>query len=229
MEQKKTYTRRQRLENWFYYNKLWVLAGLVILWIAGSMLWNVLGIGQTEPDCRILYVGSRQLPEDCVQALEEALASLAEDYNGDGTVAVALTQCVSATGDALENQLYGYGSEVTVLADITGAESHFFLLEDPVDFQLSFQILANLDGSAPAEDDLEALDKVYRWTDCPALTSLELGAYEDSYLDITETGEIQDLLKDLYLGRRYYVGNSAPEHLDDYEALWTILTEGATQ
>ena len=69
MQQEKTYTRRQRLENWFYYHKLWVLIGLVILWVVGSMLWNVLGIGQTEPDVRILYVGSRQLPEDCVHSL----------------------------------------------------------------------------------------------------------------------------------------------------------------
>ena len=76
MEKEKTYTRRQRLENWFYYNKLWVLVGVVILWVVGSMLWNVLGIGRTEPDFRILYVGSRQLPEDCVQALEQALKRL---------------------------------------------------------------------------------------------------------------------------------------------------------
>jgi hypothetical protein len=59
--------------------------------------------------------------------------------------------------------------------------------------------------------------------------SLELGSYEDSYLDVTETGEIQDLLKALYLGRRYYVGDSAPVHLEAYETLWDILTEGATQ
>ena len=61
------------------------------------------------------------------------------------------------------------------------------------------------------------------------MASLELGTYEDSYLDITETGEIQDLLKDLYLGRRYYVGNSTSDYLEAYEALWDILTEGATQ
>ena len=121
------------------------------------------------------------------------------------------------------------GSQITILADITEGESHFFLLEDPVDFQLSFQVLANLDGSIPAEDDFEALNKVFRWADCPTLASLELGTYEDSYLDITETGEIQELLKDFYLGQRYYVGNSTPDHWEAYEALWNILTEGATQ
>ena len=229
MEQKKQYTRRQRLENWFYYNKLWLLVGLVLLWIIGSMLWNVLGIGQVRPDYRIAYVGRLKLPDDCVDALERELATLAEDYNGDGTVTVVLTQYVTTSDNDLENQMYSYGSQITILADITEGESHFFLLEDPVDFQLSFQVLANLDGSIPAEDDFEALNKVFRWADCPTLASLELGTYEDSYLDITETGEIQDLLKDFYLGQRYYVGNSTPDHWEAYEALWNILTEGATQ
>lgn len=229
MEQKKQYTRRQRLENWFYYNKLWLLVGLVLLWIIGSMLWNVLGIGQVRPDYRIAYVGSLKLPDDCVDALERELATLAEDCNGDGTVTVVVTQYVTTSDNDLENQMYSYGSQITILADITEGESHFFLLEDPVDFQLSFQVLANLDGSIPAEDDFEALNKVFRWADCPTLASLELGTYEDSYLDITETGEIQELLKDFYLGQRYYVGNSTPDHWEAYEALWNILTEGATQ
>ena len=229
MEQKKQYTRRQRLGNWFYYNKLWLLVGLVLLWIIGSMLWNVLGIGQVRPDYRIAYVGRLKLPDDCVDALERELATLAEDCNGDGTVTVVVTQYVTTSDNDLENQMYSYGSQITILADITEGESHFFLLEDPVDFQLSFQVLANLDGSIPAEDDFEALNKVFRWADCPTLASLELGTYEDSYLDITETGEIQDLLKDFYLGQRYYVGNSTPDHWEAYEALWNILTEGATQ
>ena len=229
MEQKKTYTRRQRFANWFYYNKIWVLACLVVLWIVGSMVWNVLGIGKVEPDCSFVYVGSRQLPEDCVQALEQALASLAEDYNGDGTVAVALTQCVSAPSGSMDNQMYGYGSQVTLLADITENTSHFFLLEDPIAFQQNFQVLARLDGSAPEERDYSAMDKVFRWENCPVLSSLELGSYSDAYLDQLETGENRELLKGLYLGRRYYYGDSAPEHLAQYEELWNILTEGATQ
>lgn len=227
--EKKTYTRLQRLENWFYYNKLWVFAGAVILWILGSMVWNLLGIGQTAPDYTISYMGRRKLPQDCVTALETALAQLGEDLNGDGKVVVKLNQRVVTDNSYADNMTYSYGAEITMLADITEGESHFFLLENPVDFQLSYQVLANPDGSVPGADDYEALDKVYRWADCPVLASLKLGTYEDSYLDITETGEIQELLKDLYLGRRYYVGNSAPAHLEQYEALWGILTEGATR
>jgi len=223
------YSKWEKFQNWFYYNKLWVFVGAVILWIAGSMLWNVLGIGQVEPDYRFIYIGSRKLPEDCIEALEAGLATMADDYNGDGTVTVVVTQCVTTSNEALENQIYGYGSEITLLADITEGESHFFLMDDPETVQLSFQILANSDGSIPADQDYEAMDKVFAWADCPRLASLELGTYEDAYLDRLETGSCQKLLSGLYIGRRYYYDPSMEENPEGNEKLWQTITEGATR
>jgi len=223
------YSKWEKFQNWFYYNKLWVFVGAVIAWVVGSMLWNVLGIGQTEPDYRFVYVGSRKLPEDCIEALEAGLATMADDHNGDGAITVVVTQCVTTSNEALENQIYGYGAEVTLLADITEGESHFFLMDDPEAVQLSFQILANSDGSIPADDDYEAMDKVYAWADCPRLASLELGTYEDAYLDQLETGSCQDLLSGLYIGRRYYYDSSMEENPEGNEKLWQVMTEGATR
>lgn len=223
------YTRKERLQNWFYYNKWWLVVGAIIVYVIGSMLWNVLGIGQIKPDYRFAYVGTVRLPEDCVAALEAGLASLGEDVNGDGTVAVKLTQHITVDSADLENMTYGYASEVTILADITEGESCFFLLEDPEGFQLSYQILAHLDGGIPADDDFEAMDKVFAWRDCPALTALELGTYEDAYLDQLEVGDCQELLSGLYLGRRYFYDSSMEENPEANDALWQLLTEGAIQ
>ena len=91
------------------------------------------------------------------------------------------------------------------------------------------QKLKNYVGSFIAEDDFKAMDKVCRWADCPALASLELGTYEDRYLDITETGEVQDLLKDLYLGRRYFLDPDQQENPEADNNFWQAITEGATQ
>lgn len=222
------YTKKEKLQNWLYYNKWWLVVGAVIIWAAGSMLWNVLGIGKVKPDYRIAYVGSVRLPDSTVEAVENALASFGTDVNGDGRVAVELTQHITGNESNMENMMYGYASEVTVLADLTEGESTFFLLENPVDFQLTFQILAHLDGSMPAEDDFEALDKVYLWDNCPALASLDLGSYEDSYLDLTETGENQELLSGLYLGRRYFYIPDQQKNPEADNAFWLAITEGAT-
>ena len=225
----RTYTRKERFLNWLHYNKLWVAAAALVLWVAGSMLWNVLGIGQIKPDYRFAYVGSRELSEDTVAVLETALASFGADLNGDGRVTVSLTQHITADPTNTDNMMYGYAAGMTVLADITEGESTFFLLEDPVSFQLSYQVLAHPDGSIPAEEDFTALDKVYRWKNCPALASLELGMFEDKFLDLTETGDIQELLSGLYLGRRYFIDAGQQAHPEADTALWLAMTEGAVQ
>ena len=223
------YTRWEKFRNWFHYNKLWVAAVALVIWVAGSMLWNVLGIGQVKPDYRFAYVGSRELSEDTVAVLENALASFGTDRNGDGQVTVSLAQHITADPNNTDNMMYSYAADMTVLADITEGESTFFLLEDPVSFQLSFQVLANPDGSIPAEDDFMALDKVFLWKNCPALASLELGMFEDKFLDLTETGEIQDILSGLYLGRRYYYDPDQQKDPQGDNALWLAMTEGATK
>ncbi|HIQ77278.1 MAG TPA: hypothetical protein IAB79_07530 [Candidatus Faecousia excrementipullorum] len=225
--EKGTYTRWERFSNWFYYNKWWLFVGVVLIYVAGTMVYNALGIGQTAPDYTISYVGTRQLPQTCVSALEEELAGLGEDVNGDGVVTVRLTQHTAARGEGGESALYSYGAEVTLLADIIRGESCFFLLEDPEMFQKNYQVLANLDGSIPLEDDLSGLDKVYRWGDCPVLTGLELGTYADAYLDMQEEGTCQDLLKNLYVGRRFFW--DLPENNADYQTMWQRLTQGAVQ
>lgn len=221
------YTTKEKLANWFYYNKLWVAVGIIILWVVGSMLWNILGIGQVEPDYRFAYVGRLRLPEDCVSALEAGLASLGTDLNGDGAVTVSLTQHIYTSDSNTENMMYSYSADVTILADITEGESCFFLLEDPAAFQLDYQVLAEPDGSMPEEDDYEALDKVYLWGECPVLSSLELGSYTDQYLDQTETGECQELLENLYLGRRFFYDPAQEEYPEGNDALWNAMTEGA--
>ena len=223
------YTKKEKFLNWLYYNKLGIAAVAVILWVLGSMVWNLLGIGQVKPDYCFAYVGSRQLPAETVATLETALAAFGTDLNGDGRVTVSLSQHVTADPTNTDNMMYGYAANMTVLADLTAGESTFFLLEDPVSFQLSFQILAHPDGSAPDDGDFEALDKVYCWKNCPALDSLELGMYEDKYLDLTETGDIQDLLAGLYLGRRFYFDVKQQEYPEADDALWRAITEGATQ
>lgn len=226
---KKEYTTKEKLANWFYYNKLWVLVAAVILYVAGSMIWNALGIGQVKPDYAVAYVGRLRLPEDCAAALEQGLASLGEDVNGDGVVKVTLSQYIIADSENLENATYAYAGEMAALADITEGVSTLFLLEDPEGFQNLYQILAHLDGSAPDDGDFSAMDKVYRWTECPALTALELGSYTDAYLDISETGDCQQLLSGLYLGRRYFYDESIHKNPEADEAFWAALTAGAAK
>ncbi len=227
--EKRQYTRWEKFTNWFYYNKWWLLVGGIVLYVVLTMVWNALGIGQVQPDHCIAYVGSRSLPQNCVTALEQALSPYGEDVNGDGRVTVRITQHITTNSADAQNQLYGYAAEVTVLADISQGESYFFLVEDPEQFQQYYQILAHLDGSIPAEEDFSAADKVLKWADCPVLAGLELGQYTDAYLDQTENGDCQALLKDLYLGRRYYYDPEMAASQGENDRMWDRLTQDTAQ
>ena len=67
-------TKQQKRRNWWHYHKWHVIVGAVLLCAAGNILYNVLGIGEIRPDYQIAYVGSSNLHDEAVAALEGALA-----------------------------------------------------------------------------------------------------------------------------------------------------------
>ena len=206
-------TKQERALNWLHYHRLHLIAAAVVLWIAGSMLWNVLGIGQTKPDYIFAWIGGGELPQEAAAGLETALAALGEDVNGDGKVVVELRQYATDRGGEAETALYyNSAAHTQLLADLTAGESYFLLVEDPRSVQRNYQIFAIADGTPPAEDDYDAADKVLLWRDCPVLAGLDVD---------------HGVLDGLYLGRRcFYEEKQAAAHEAD-AAFWDVLTEGA--
>lgn len=199
--------------NWFHYHKWWIVAGVVVLSIAGSMIWNALGIGRVKPDYIFAYIGGSELPEETATALETELAGLGRDVNGDGRVLVELRQYAMNRGGDIETALYyNYASEVVLIADITAAESYFFIVEDPLGVQTAYQIFAGADGTPPRDGDLAVDDKVFQWRGCPILSSLEVD---------------QGSLKELYIGRRCFYDEKQGEGQEANDALWAVITKGA--
>lgn len=207
------YTKKQKFQNWLYYNKWWFVVGAVILWIAGSMIWNVLGIGRVKPDYIFAYVGNYALPDECAKVLERELTTLGTDVNGDGKVTVELRQYTLLNGNDEDSMYYAYASDITLVADITEGESYFFILEDPVSFQLKYQTLANPDGTPPDRTDFSADGKAYLWGECPALSALDIGEYGGR-------------MSKLYIGRRCFYDESKAKNLEENGALWEIIISG---
>ena len=88
-------------------------------------------------------------------------------------------------------------------------------------------ILRYLDGSLPAPDsDDDWWNMVYRWTDCPVLAALDLGAYR---ADTThaEGGDSQEYLAPFYIGMRGAWNTATADNLAGGEELWQALTAGA--
>ena len=112
------------------------------------------------------------------------------------------------------------------MGDINDCESYFFLMEKPEEVQKEFQVLAMPDGSCPDDTDFSSEDKVFQWKSCGLLSELELGNYTTTVLGQTESGSNQELLSDLYLGRRCFYNKKQTKYADKCGQLWNILQGG---
>ncbi len=220
------YTAQEKRRNWFFYHKWHIVIGVVLVLCLGDVLWHVLGIGQVMPDYQVAYVGAAMLPDDTVAALEDAIAGLGQDCNGDGRVAVKLNQYVTAggSGDAAE---YAAASTVMLMGDLSENDSYFFLLEDPDRFQREYGVLRRLDGTLPTEDDEDYENCYIAWDDCPALAGLDLGDYTVTTLGKEVTGHSRELLSGLYVARRGFWMDETSKYPEQCGELWDALTEGA--
>lgn len=201
----KSYTTKEKLENWLYYNWWIPVLVLFLLVVGGSMMAARSEQDRTKADYRVAYVGYQVLEGETLEAAERAFASLGTDVNGDGAVTVSISQYITGEQSGFGGAYYGRAAEVALLADLDEGESYFFLLDEPEAFQKSLLILANPDGSPAAEGDTNVADKVFACVSIPAFADLE-----------TENP--------LYLGRRCFLNPDMEENSDENAALWSALT-----
>ena len=195
---------------------------ILTLYLAG----NALGIFRKAPDFSIAYIGETQLPQDTVSALEQAFASISGDFNGDGETIVNIRQYVSEK-QSPEAVYFEYASKIGLIGDITDCESYFFLMDNPQAFQNNFHVLAEPDGSCPDELDFSTEGKAVAWKNCPVLAGLELGDYSVTILGQEASGQNQELLSDLYIGRRCFYTEDTVSCLTQCSDLWNLLLSDA--
>ena len=128
------YTRKERWANWWDYNLKWVIIiGIAAAFVAYNFIGQYFFV--TKPDYNVAVVAPYYLPEDTVNALQDALAAYGEDRNGDGKVVVTLnvyTLDYSDTETQTESAAYLTMAGTTKLAaDVQGGLSSVFLLWDP--------------------------------------------------------------------------------------------------
>lgn len=228
--QGKTVHPQGALGNWWDYNLKWV----IIIGIAAAFAaYNFIGqyFFVTKPDYNVAVVAPYYLPEDTVNALQDALAAYGEDRNGDGKVVVTLnvyTLDYSDTETQTESAAYLTMAGTTKLAtDVQGGLSSVFLLWDPAGFEESTGSLRYLDGTLPSADsDEDWWNMVYKWDDCPVLAGLDLGDYGPDTTQ-SRSGSSQEYMSQFYVGMRGAWNSGTADNLAGGEEFWQKLTEGA--
>ncbi len=221
-------------KNWWDYHKWYVIGGILLAVFLVRRVGYAVGFFGIKSDLQVAYVGENPLPEETQEAVKGALKSLIWDFNGDGRLEVEFHSYAEGLGEegGDEGLTYSYGKEIVLLGDIQDCDSYLFLLEDPENFQVRYQLLACEDGSEPAPTDFSVEGKGFLWEECPALASLDLGYYEESVLGMDIEGENQEKLGGLFVGRRCFPTKKTCKNLENCQELWERLSEsveGAAQ
>ena len=198
-------TRKQKAANWWHYHKWPLLVAALLLVAAVDIGYHALGFGTVAPDYQVACGVSAPLSDDALAALENRLAALGEDCNGDGRVTVQahayVDMAVSQDSDAAR---YAAAAKIKLMADLEACESYFFICDDPETLHGAYEVLARRDGEIAEPDD--ELDYY------PALEVLAADHPE---------------LSGLYLARRGFWQDRVCKYRAACDALWDKLIEGA--
>ena len=210
------YTKAERIQNWLYYNKWYLLIGVVCLFMVLSLVWSMLGIGKVKPDFTVAYTGSLPLPEETATALVEEFQSISDDFNGDGKVVVQLLQYVTPEVQSADDAYALQATQARLMGDLSICESYFFLMQDPAEFQKFTGVLCRLDGTLPPEEDVSAEGTYYLWKNCPVLSGMELGG-------------AQEFVSNLAFARRGFGPHKQCDNLEGCHTMWDRFTKDAVQ
>lgn len=207
---------RKRIKNWIYYNKWYVAACVLLLIFTIRYIAGIFGIAEPHPDLQAAYVGRHVLTKETVTQLQDLLAQKAGDYNNDGKVLVEVRQYLTSDeSGAAEAQQNAMASEVSLSGDIDSCDSYLFLLEDPEQFQIEWQLLADENGDPPASSDYTVDKKVIPLSQLlPDLSTIA---------DETD----RETISSLYMGRRCFYTEKTCENAEALAAMWDSVVKNS--
>lgn len=214
-------TKKEKRANWWHYHLLHVALGAALVLVVGGVVLSALRNRNNQPDCRIAYIGATLLPDETVAALETQLAPLIGDVDGNGKTIVEIRQYAVAGENPDPYQ------EMALVTHLSANDNFLYLMEDPEGFQERFLMLTYGDGTRPEEGAEAAEPLWYAWKDCKTLAQLPLGEYQTGISDGEPvTGNSQDLLSGLYIGRAL-CSDWTEEEAAAYTQIWQNLIAGA--
>ena len=192
----------------------------------GTVLVKVNQYATSSPEMQTSAEAEAEGEENGASSGTAGAATDSAPIGDTGIVTSGVGNGITGVGSTFSGDLSFYQNayEIPLIGDITDCTSYFFLMEDPKEFQLVYQVLAMPDGSCPNDKDFSVDGKVFRWDSCSLLSDADLGNYTDSMLGEEISGKNSDLLSGLYLGRRCFFTDTRCANEEACAGLWEELT-----
>ncbi len=239
-------TKKQKLENFWFYHRWHILIALIVLGFVVFFIVDTTSV--VKHDIKIALLSDKYIHEEAIFVLEDKLAEHFTDFNGDGKVAVNISQysivddeAANSTANSnstdsqqqnmptLINPYENLTSTVGLSANLQTGESIIFLTDDVEYYQKELSIFEYNDGTTPFENESINYENMgVSYMDSQLLTQLELGEITD-YNGTTHT--VEDYFTDFYIVKRNLNGTpleddkKVVEYYDYCNNIFEMLTK----
>lgn len=165
----KAETPKDKLSNWWFYNKKILLVVLLVIAMVISVAVSI--FSQEKPDYIIAIANAYAIDENALDIVEQHVAAYGEDLNGDGEVLVELRDYYFLVNDEEDKELAESvyeAASVKYAADMSSCDSMIWLYDS---YGISFMI--NNEAS---------FDEGLNWDDIPGLFNTDFSSFEHSIL-----------------------------------------------
>ena len=125
----KEYSIWEKISNFFYHNKIYIIAVTAIAAIAVFLIYDL--VTTVKPDVAVLFIADDTQVQFVAEDMEDVLAKYAQDYNGDGKVKIRVSYTPAAPDmDEMSSMYYHGGDQVKLSAEFMGSDTIMVIGDD---------------------------------------------------------------------------------------------------
>lgn len=184
----KEYSIWEKISNFFYHNKIYIIAGAAIAAIATFLIYDL--VTTVKPDVAVLFIADDTQVQFLAEDMEDVFAKYARDYNGDGKIKIRVSYTPASPDlDEMSSMYYHGGDQVKLSAEFMGSDTIMVIGDAP-----SFEVI----GITPGDGVFADLGEYF--PDDENVT--EMG-YKLSATSFKQDIGYEDLSDELVVGFRY--------------------------
>lgn len=120
-EPEKHYTVWQRIGNFFYHNKVYIIFGTLLAALAAFLIYDY--VSTVRPDAVVMIIASDREFNFITEDISEFLGQYCGDNNGDGKVSVRVSYLPAAPSEDSVSMYYQQADQTKLMAEFQGTEA----------------------------------------------------------------------------------------------------------
>ncbi len=204
--EEKPLSKKEKRQNWWYYHKIHLLVGFVVVLIGGYFVYDM--VTKVYPDYTIAVLSEDECGGDLLECVADELSDYGVDRNGDGQVVVSIANYALGSGDGNTDDAQTAQVAQAGMAKLAGDTTTFdsvIYISDPSCFERlkNESLYAYIDGTTPEEGATDYENMYVLWSDCKGLADANLTS---TWYEGVSSDDLQKLFSDYHVSLRIIEG-----------------------